>query len=132
MVVARNDGFDNLQRTQSTQGVDAQFSHVQIGFVTRVDAGTGTAFVKMPFVNENAELGPYKCLQPFTNAVTTPVKQTLSVTTADGYVTSVSLSNTTTSISGVYGALNLPTTNDKVLVVLMNGSLDDGVIVGKL
>jgi hypothetical protein len=132
MAVAINDGFDNLQRPDSTQGVDVQFSHVQFGVVTRLAAGSNAAFVKLPLLNENAELGPYPCLQPFTNAVTTPVKQTLSVTTADGYVTSVSLSSTTTNISGVYGSLNLPAVNDRVLVVLVNGSLDDGVIVGKL
>lgn len=136
MAVAINDGFDNLKRPASTQRVEVEFSHVQLGVVTRLAAGSNAAFVKLPLLNENAELGPYPCLQPFTNQVTTPVRQTLNVTTgtvdSTSVVTGVSLSSTTTSISGVYGSLNLPAVNDRVLVVLANGSLDDGVIVGKL
>jgi hypothetical protein len=136
MAVAINDGFDNIQRPDSTQGVDVQFSHVQFGVVTRIATGSNAAFVKLPLLNENAEVGPFPCLQPFTNAVSTPVRQTLDVTTgtvdSTTVVTAVSLSSTTTSINGVYGTLNLPAVNDRVLVVLVNGSLDDGVIVGKL
>lgn len=136
MAVAINDGFDNIQRPNSTQSVEAEFSHIQFGVVTRIATGSNAAFVKLPLLNENAEVGPYPCLQPFTYDVSTPVKQTLNVTTgtvdSTTVVTAVSLSNTTTNIDGVYGSLNLPAVNDRVLVVLVNGSLDDGVIVGKL
>lgn len=133
MVVSRNDGLDNFKRPDSTQPLDAEFSPIQPGVVTKLVAGSNAAFVKLPLLNENAEVGPFSCLQPFTNEVTTPVKQTLNVTTGmSGFVTSVSLSNTTTDISGVYGTLMMPEIGDRVLVVLMNGSLDDGVILGKI
>jgi hypothetical protein len=73
----------------------------------------------------------------FTFPVTTPVKQTLTTTSGtvsgSSVVTSVSLSATTTDISGVYSqTLTLPAVGTRVLVVLLNDSLDEGVIVGSL
>lgn len=137
MVVNLYDGFDKFQRPDSLQRVDAEFSSLHIGIVTAVAPATNTVFVKIPGLNENSELGPFKCLQPFTNAVTTPVKQTISTTSAsdpDGgtFLTGASLSSTTTSISGVYGSLNLPDVGNRVLVVLINDSLDEGAVIGKL
>jgi hypothetical protein len=130
------DGFQHFQRVDSAQVEAAPISYIHIGIVTAVDSGTGTGFVRIPALNEDAQLGPYKFLQPFTNQITTPVKQTLSTTSATvsgtSVLTSVSLSATTTSISGVIGSLNLPAVGQRVLVVMLNDSLDQGVIVGKL
>jgi hypothetical protein len=69
--------------------------------------------------------------------VTTPVRQTLDVSTgvADpgvGVVTGVSLSATTTNINATLGALNLPSVGERVLVVFLDDSLDQGIIVGKI
>lgn len=108
MVVAHNDGLDNFKRSASTQTLRAEFSHIQPGVVTKVVAGSNAAFVKLPLLNENSEVGPYKCLQPFVNQVTVD------------------------DAAGTYGALVLPSIGDRVVVVLMNGSLDDGVIMGKI
>lgn len=137
MVVGINDGFDNFQRSGSLQRTDSGFSSIHIGVVTAVSSTTQTVFVKIPAINENSELGPFKCVQPFTNAVQTAVKQTITTTSAsdpDGgtFLTSATLGSTTTNLSGVYGALNLPVVNDRVLVVLMNNSLDEGAVIGKL
>ena len=137
MVVNINDGFENIQRPDSLQRTYADFSAIHIGVVTAVAPSTLTVFVKIPALNENSELGPFKCVQPFTNEVQTAVKQTISTTSGndpDGgsFLTSASLSATTTNLSGVYGALNLPAVNDRVLVVLLNDSLDEGAVIGKL
>lgn len=137
MVVNLNDGFENFQRADSLQRIDIDFSSIHIGVVTAVRSATNTVFVKIPAINENAELGPFKCLQPFTNVVETPVKQTLTTTSGsdpDGgtFLTSASLSSTTTDIQGVYGTLNLPSVGNRVLVVLMNNSFDEGAVIGKL
>ena len=96
-----------------------------------------TGFVKVPALNNEAQLGPYKFMAHFTFPVTTPIQQTLTTTTgtvnSTSVVTGVSLSATTTSISGVYNAsLSLPDVGTRVLVVLLNGSLDEGVIVGSI
>jgi hypothetical protein len=135
-VVNMNDGMGIFQRADSLQRNDSRGSSIHIGIVTAVSSSTNTAFVRIPAINDGAELGPYKCLELFTRSVETPVKQTLSVTTgtADGVtvVTSVALSSTTTDIQGVYGNLNLPSVGQRVLVVLINDSLDQGVLVGKL
>ena len=136
-VVNMNDGMGVFRRADSLQTNDATPSSIHIGIVTAVSSATNTAFVRIPALNENAELGPYKCLELFTRAVQTPVKQTLNVTTGTAdpgvsVVTSVSLSSTTTNLNGVYGDLNLPAVGQRVLVVLINDSLDQGVLVGKL
>jgi hypothetical protein len=132
-----SDGFDyTLRRSESLARNIDEISALHIGVVTAVSSSNGTVFVRMPAINETAALGPYRCMQPFNNAVTTPVKQTLSVTTGtvDGtsVVTDVSLSASTTSLSGVYGALVLPVVGDRVVVLLVNNSLDEGVVIGKL
>jgi hypothetical protein len=105
--------------------------------LTAKNDATRTGFVKITALNTDAQLGPYKFMAPFTFPVTTPVKQTITTTTAvvsgSSVVTGVSLSATTTSISGVYsGTLSLPAVGARVLVVLLNNSLDEGVIVGSL
>lgn len=137
MVAQLSDPFDGFQRADSLQRTSAEFSSIHIGIVTAVSASTNTVFVKIPALNENSELGPFKCVQPFTNQVQTAVKQTITTTSGsdpDGgtFLTSASLSSSTTNLSGVYGILNLPAVNDRVLVVLMNDSLDEGAVIGKL
>lgn len=136
-VVNPYDGFEVFQRNGSLQGNSSQMSSIHMGIVTRVVSATNNAFVRIPAINDGAELGPYQCLQPFTNEVETPVKQTLTVTTGTAdpgvsVVTGVSLSATTTNLEGQYGSLNLPSVGNRVLVILINDSLDQGVIVGKL
>lgn len=132
------DGFDFLLSRQESLSLNREtISSLHIGVVTAVASATRNAFVRIPSLNNNAELGPYRCMQPFTNAVTSPVKQTLNVSTGTAdpgvsVVTGVSLSATTTSISGVYGSLNLPVVGDRVVVLLVNDSLDEGVVIGKL
>jgi hypothetical protein len=131
------DGFEKQFRPGSTQHTAVEISSVYIGIVSSVSPATQSVFVIIPAINQSAALGPYKCVQPLTNEVSTPVKQTLTTTSGsdpDGgtFLTSASLSSTTTSINGVYGTLNLPSVGDRVLVVLMNSDLDEGAIVGKL
>lgn len=137
MVVSLNDGFQNFQRSGSLQTVNEQFSSIHVGIVTAVGASTNTVFVRIPGLNENAALGPFKCMQPFTNVVETAVRQTVTTTSGsdpDGgtFLTSASLSATTTDLEGVYGSLNLPDVNDRVVVLIVNNSLDEGVVIGKL
>lgn len=132
-----DDGFDFLLRREDSLASNrGSVSSLHVGIVTAVNSGTKTAFVRIPALNESAALGPYICIQPFTTQVETPVKQTLNVTTgtADGVsvVTGVSLSSTTTDIQGVYGVRNLPSVGDRVVVLLINDSLDEGVVIGKL
>jgi hypothetical protein len=131
------DALDGMQNPDSTAIAGGSFSSIHIGVVTAVGAGTNTGFVRIPALNADAQLGPFKFVQPFTNAVTTPVKQTLSVSTGTAdpgvtVVTGVSLSATTTDISATIGALNLPSVGERVLVVFLDSSLDQGIIVGKI
>jgi hypothetical protein len=131
------DALDGMQNPDSTATTGGSFSAIHIGVVTAVSGGTNTGFVRIPALNTDAQLGPFKFLQPFTNSITTPVKQTLSVSTGTAdpgvtVVTGVSLSATTTNINATIGSLNLPSVGDRVLVVFLDSSLDQGVIVGKL
>jgi hypothetical protein len=131
------DSLDAMQNPDSTAITSGSFSSIHIGVVTAVAPATQTGFVRIPALNADAQLGPFKFVQPFTNTVTTPVKQTLSVSTgvADPgvtVVTGVSLSATTTNISATLGALNLPSVGERVLVVFLDDSLDQGIIVGKI
>jgi len=133
-----NDPLNGLENPKSRAGVSVAFSSIHIGIVTSVDSVSRTATVLIPALNDNASLGPYRILQPFTNAVTTPVKQTVTTTSADDpqggatFLTGASLSASTTALSGAYGALSLPSIGNRVLVVLLNDSLDEGVVVGAL
>jgi len=131
------DSIDQMSRPDSAASVNAEFSSVHLGVLTAKNDATRTGFVKIAALNNDAQLGPYKFMAPFTFPVTTPVKQTLTTTSATvsgtSVITSVSLSATTTSLSGAYSAtLTLPAVGTRVLVVLLNGSLDEGVIVGSL
>jgi|688.fasta_scaffold83726_4 hypothetical protein len=131
------DSLDGMQNPDSTAITGGSFSSIHIGVVTGVAPATQTGFVRIPALNADAQLGPFKFVQPFTNTVTTPVKQTLSVSTgvADPgvtVVTGVSLSATTTDINATIGALNLPSVGERVLVVFLDDSLDQGIIVGKI
>ena len=72
----------------------------------------------------------------FTFPVTTATQQTIATTNATvsgtSVVTGVTLSGAS-SLPGVYsGTLTLPAVGSRVLVVLLNDSLDEGVIVGAL
>lgn len=133
-----NDPLNYLQNPKSRSNVSVEFSSIHIGIVTSVDAPSRTATVLIPSLNDTASLGPYRILQPFTNAVTTPIKQTVTTTSAADpqggatFLTSASLSASTTDLSGAYGALSLPSIGNRVLVVLLNDSLDEGVVVGAL
>jgi hypothetical protein len=132
------DSIDGMDRADSAAGVNASFSSIHLGVLTAKNDSTRTGFVKIAALNSDAQLGPYKFMASFTFPVATPVKQTLTVSngTADpgvSVVTGVSLSATTTDISGVYSqTLTLPAIGTRVLVVLLNDSLDEGVIVGSL
>lgn len=131
------DGLDGMQRADSSQMTDASFSSIHIGVVTATSDATKTGFVRIPALNQSAQLGPFKFLEPFSFPVTTPVKQTLTTTSAvvsgTTVLTGASLSNTTTALSGAYsGSLTLPAVGTRVLVVFLNDSLDEGVIVGKI
>ena len=126
-----------MSRPDSAATSTAEFSSIYLGVLTAKNDATRTGFVRITALNSDAQLGPYKFMAPFTFPVTTPVKQTITTTTgtvsSTTVVTGVSLSATTTSISGVYNAtLTLPDVGARVLVVLLNGSLDEGVIVGSL
>lgn len=131
------DAIDGMSRPDSAATSTAEFSSIHLGVLTAKNDATRTGFVRITALNSDAQLGPYKFMAPFTFPVTTPVKQTITTTTgtvsSTTVVTGVSLSATTTSISGVYNAtLTLPDVGARVLVVLLNGSLDEGVIVGSL
>jgi hypothetical protein len=132
------DAIDGMDRVDSAAPVNAAFSSIHIGVLTAKSDATRTGFVKIVALNSEAQLGPYKFMSPFTFPITTPVKQTLSVATGTAdpgvsVVTGVSLSATTTNISGAYNqTLTLPAVGARVLVVLLNDSLDEGVIVGSL
>lgn len=135
--VLGGDGLDGMQRADSSQMTNASFSSIHIGVVTATDEGTKTGFVLIPALNQSAQLGPFKFMEPFTLPVQTPVKQTLTTTSAvvsgTTVLTGASLSNTTTNLSGAYSAsLTLPAVGTRVLVVFLNDSLDEGVIVGKI
>ena len=131
------DSMDGMDRANSAAQTNASFSSIHVGVLTAKNDADRTGFVKIPALNNEAQLGPYKFMAHFTFPVTTPVKQTLTTTTgtvsSTTVVTGVSLSATTTSISGVYSStLTLPNVGERVLVVLLNGSLDEGVIVGSI
>jgi hypothetical protein len=132
------DSIDGMDRVDSTAPANATFSSIHIGVLTAKNDSTRTGFVKIVALNSDAQLGPYKFVAPFTFPVATPVKQTLNVSTGTAdpgvsVVTGVSLSATTTNISGAYSqTLTLPAVGARVLVVLLNDSLDEGVIVGSL
>lgn len=133
-----DDGFDyTLRRSESLARNVDEVSVLHIGIVTAVSTATKSVFVRIPAVNETAALGPYRCVQPFDRVVTTAVKQTVDTTSAsdpDGgtFLTSATLSSATTDITGVFGALILPVVGDRVVVLLINNSLDEGVAIGKL
>lgn len=131
------DSMDGMDRADSAAQTNASFSSIHVGVLTAKNDADRTGFVKIPALNNEAQLGPYKFMAHFTFPVTTPVKQTLTTTTgtvsSTTVVTGVSLSATTTSISGAYSStLTLPNVGERVLVVLLNGSLDEGVIVGSI
>ena len=131
------DSMDGMDRAESAAQTSADFSSIHVGVLTAYGATGVTGFVKIPALNNEAQLGPYTFMAHFTFPVTTPVKQTLTTTTgtvsSTTVVTSAVLSATTTNISGVYSStLTLPAVGTRVLVVLLNGSLDEGVIVGSL
>ena len=132
------DGFDYTLRRPESLALNADpVSSLHIGIVTSVASATKTVFVRIPALNESAALGPYRCMQPFDRVVETPVKQTVTTTSAadpDGgtFLTSAALSSSTTDIAGVFGALILPVVGDRVVVLLVNDSLDEGVVIGKL
>jgi len=131
------DSMDGMDRADSAAQTNASFSSIHVGVLTAKNDADRTGFVKIPALNNEAQLGPYKFMAHFTFPVTTPVKQTLTTTTgtvsSTTVVTGVSLSATTTSISGAYSStLTLPNVGERVLVVLLNGSLDEGVIVGAI
>ena len=131
------DSMDGMDRANSAAQTNASFSSIHVGVLTAKNDADRTGFVKIPALNNEAQLGPYKFMAHFTFPVTTPVKQTLTTTTgtvsSTTVVTGVSLSATTTSISGAYSStLTLPNVGERVLVVLLNGSLDEGVIVGAI
>jgi hypothetical protein len=137
MSMIGGDAIDQMSRADSAAPTSADFSSIHLGVLTAKNDATRTGFVKITALNTDAQLGPYKFMAPFTFPVATPVKQTITTTTAvvsgSSVVTGVSLSATTTSISGVYSeTLSLPAVGARVLVVLLNNSLDEGVIVGSL
>jgi hypothetical protein len=131
------DGLEGMQRADSSQMTNASFSSIHIGVLTAKSDATKTGFVRIPALNQSAQLGPFKFMESFSFPVATPVKQTLNTTSAvvsgTSVLTGASLSSTTTNLSGVYsGALTLPDIGTRVLVVFLNDSLDEGVIVGKI
>lgn len=136
MVVKNDDGFDRVQRPGSLQGVREGFSNIHIGVITATNGANKTAYVKIPAINDSAELGPYSVMQAFTVPATVSTKQTLSTSSAvvDGtsVLTSASLGGSTANNVNYSSSLNMPSIGTRVLVVLINESLDEGVIVGKL
>lgn len=137
MSIIGGDAIDQMSRPDSAAPTFAEFSSIHLGVLTAKNDATRTGFVKITALNTSAQLGPYKFMAPFTFPVSTAVEQTLDTTTAvvsgTSVVTSASLSETTTNISGSYSAtLSLPAVGARVLVVLLNNSLDEGVIVGSL
>lgn len=130
------DSIDGMDRVDSTAGISASFSSIHLGVLTAKNDSTRTGFVKISALNSDAQLGPYKFMAHFTFPVTTATQQTIGTTTATvsgtSVVTGVTLSGES-SLAGVYsGTLTLPAVGSRVLVVLLNDSLDEGVIVGSL
>ena len=142
MVVKNDDGFDRVQRPGSLQGVREGFSSIHIGVVTATNGTNRTAYVSIPALNDSAELGPYSVMQAFTVPATVSSKQTLSSSSGSAsapdlvstisVITSVSLGGSTANDVNYSSSLNMPSIGNRVLVVLINESLDEGVIVGKL
>lgn len=136
MVVKNDDGFDRVQRPGSTQPVREGFSNIHIGVITATNGANQTAYVKIPAINDSAELGPYSVLQSFAIPATVTTKQTLTTTSAvvsgTSVLTSASLGGSDVTYVSYQNAVVMPTIGTRVLVVLINESLDEGVIVGKI
>jgi len=131
------DGFDfSLSRPSSLARNQESVSSLHIGIVTAVQAATNTLFVRIPAINESAALGPYRCMQGFDRVTNTAVKQTVSTTstTVNGVsvLNSATMGTATTNVAATFGSLILPAVNDRVVVLLVNDSLDEGVVIGKL
>jgi len=136
MTFIGGDSMDQMDRADSAASTQANFSSIHIGVLTAKNDSTRTGFVRIAALNTDAQLGPYKFMAHFTFPVTTSTQQTIGTTTATvsgtSVVTGVTLSGAS-SLSGVYsGTLTLPAVGSRVLVVLLNNSLDEGVIVGAL
>ena len=128
--------MDQMDRADSAASTQANFSSIHIGVLTAKNDSDRTGFVRITALNTDAQLGPYKFMAHFTFPVTTATQQTIGTTNATvsgtSVVTGVTLSGAS-SLSGVYsGTLTLPAVGSRVLVVLLNNSLDEGVIVGAL
>jgi len=136
MTFIGGDSMDQMDRADSAASTQANFSSIHIGVLTAKNDSTRTGFVRIAALNTDAQLRPYKFMAHFTFPVTTSTQQTIGTTTATvsgtSVVTGVTLSGAS-SLSGVYsGTLTLPAVGSRVLVVLLNNSLDEGVIVGAL
>jgi len=136
MTFIGGDSMDQMDRADSAASTQANFSSIHIGVLTAKNDSDRTGFVRITALNTDAQLGPYKFMAHFTFPVTTATQQTIGTTTATvsgtSVVTGVTLSGAS-SLSGVYsGTLTLPAVGSRVLVVLLNNSLDEGVIVGAL
>ena len=136
MTVIGGDSMDQMDRADSAASTQANFSSIHIGVLTAKNDSDRTGFVRITALNTDAQLGPYKFMAHFTFPVTTATQQTIGTTNATvsgtSVVTGVTLSGAS-SLSGVYsGTLTLPAVGSRVLVVLLNGSLDEGVIVGSI
>ena len=136
MTFIGGDSMDQMDRADSAASTQANFSSIHIGVLTAKNDSDRTGFVRITALNTDAQLGPYKFMAHFTFPVTTATQQTIGTTNATvsgtSVVTGVTLSGAS-SLSGVYsGTLTLPAVGTRVLVVLLNNSLDEGVIVGAL
>ena len=136
MTFIGGDSMDQMDRADSAASTQANFSSIHIGVLTAKNDSDRTGFVRITALNTDAQLGPYKFMAHFTFPVTTATQQTIGTTNATvsgtSVVTGVTLSGAS-SLSGVYsGTLTLPAVGSRVLVVLLNNSLDEGVIVGAL
>lgn len=136
MTFIGGDSIDGMDRGDSAASTQAEFSSIHIGVLTAKNDSTRTGFVRITALNTDAQLGPYRFMAHFTFPVTTATQQTIATTNATvsgtSVVTGVTLSGAS-SLPGVYnGTLTLPAVGSRVLVVLLNDSLDEGVIVGAL
>lgn len=128
MVVSLNDGLDRQIRPGSTQSIRSEFTPIQKGRVTRVEAGTSSAWVICPDINEGAELGPFPCMRPL-------AKSTLDITTgtvdSSTVVTNAVLNNSSPA-TGDSSLFELPVVGTNVVIVFSNNSLDEGIVIGRL
>lgn len=130
MPVQQNDGFGDFQRPESGQKTSGEFGSFQVGVVTRVVTNK-IAYVRIPAINGESELGPYTVVSPLQWAVT--VAPTTTIPTYGGTPATVTGSQPVTgSGTGVYGVLETLTVGTRVLVALIDGSLDEAAILGKL